>query len=62
MPISVQAVVSAALQFYSLLIIVYVLMSWFPVSGFFEDIYRVLGVARRAVPRHLPAHRPDHGR
>lgn len=42
MPISIQAVVSAALQFYSLLIIAYVIMTWFPVSGLFEDVFRVL--------------------
>ena len=42
MPISVRLILSAALQFYSLLIIVYVLMSWFPVSGILEDVYRVL--------------------
>jgi len=30
-------------RFYSFLIIAYVLMSWFPISGIFEDLYRVLG-------------------
>jgi YggT family protein len=54
----VQFVVSRAVSFYELLIIVYVLMSWFPVSGIFEDVYRVLGtlvepylgIFRRIVP------------
>jgi YggT family protein len=54
----VQTVISAALSFYSLIIIAYVLMSWFPVSGVFEDVYRVLasivepylGMFRRIVP------------
>lgn len=36
-------IVSSLGRFYSILIIVYVLMSWFPISGIFEDIYRVLG-------------------
>jgi YggT family protein len=31
------------IDFYVILIIVYVLMSWFPKSGIFEDVYRVLG-------------------
>jgi YggT family protein len=42
MPVSVKVAVDAALNFYSLLIIVYVLMSWFPVSGVLQDAYRVL--------------------
>lgn len=29
--------------FYGVLIIVYVLMSWFPVRGMLYDVYRVLG-------------------
>lgn len=45
-------------QFYSLLIIAYVLMSWFPISGVVEDLYRVLasivepylGLFRRIIP------------
>ncbi len=37
------AIVYSLGRFYSILIIVYVLMSWFPKSGIFEDIYRVLG-------------------
>jgi len=36
-------ILDRVLYFYSTLIIIYVLMSWFPVSGFFEEIYRVLG-------------------
>jgi uncharacterized protein YggT (Ycf19 family) len=36
-------IVSSLGRFYSILIIVYVLMSWFPISGIFGDIYRVLG-------------------
>ncbi|HET6351886.1 MAG TPA: YggT family protein [Coriobacteriia bacterium] len=36
-------VLDRVLYFYSTLIIIYVLMSWFPVSGVFEEIYRVLG-------------------
>jgi YggT family protein len=58
MALSVQAIVSAALNFYSLLILIYVLMTWFPISGFMEDIFRVLaslvepylGLFRRIVP------------
>lgn len=30
------------IQFYIFLIIAYVLMSWFPVSGVFADVYAVL--------------------
>ncbi len=56
--ISVQFIVSRALTFYEFLIFAYVLMSWFPVSGFVEEIYRVLGslvepylsIFRRIVP------------
>jgi uncharacterized protein YggT (Ycf19 family) len=52
------AVISAVLRFYELLIIVYVLMSWFPVRGMLYDIYQVLatvtepylGVFRRVIP------------
>jgi YggT family protein len=43
MALPVQTVVAAALNFYSLLILVYVIMSWFPMPGLVEDIYRVLG-------------------
>jgi YggT family protein len=52
------AIVYSLGRFYSILIIVYVLMSWFPISGIFEDIYRVLGsvvepyvgIFRRIIP------------
>jgi YggT family protein len=45
-------------QFYIWLIIAYVLLSWFPISGFIEDVRNVLativepylGVFRRVVP------------
>ena len=58
MPFSLQAVVSAALNFYSLLIIAYVILTWFPASGFVEDLFRVLAtivepylsIFRRIVP------------
>lgn len=53
-------VVSRVLDFYSLLILVYVILSWFPVGrgGVISDIYRVLasicepyiGIFRRIVP------------
>ncbi len=51
-------IISQILNFYAWLIIIYVLMSWFPVSGFFEEIYRVLAsivepylsIFRRIVP------------
>jgi YggT family protein len=42
MIISVRAVLSAALSFYSFMVIAYVIMTWFPVSGFLEDVFRVL--------------------
>ena len=42
MPFSIRIVLSAALQFYSFVIIIYVLMTWFPLSGVFEEIFRVL--------------------
>lgn len=46
------------LSFYGFVIIVYVLMSWFPVSGVFEDVYNALaticepylGIFRRVIP------------
>jgi YggT family protein len=58
MPFSLQFIVSRVLQFYSLLIIVYVILTWFPISGFFEDVFRVLAtivepylvIFRRIVP------------
>ena len=30
-------------QFYVILLVVYVLMSWFPMNGAFYDVYRVIG-------------------
>jgi len=58
MPFSIRIVLSAALQFYSFVIIIYVLMTWFPLSGVFEEIFRVLAtvvepylnIFRRIVP------------
>jgi uncharacterized protein YggT (Ycf19 family) len=52
------AVLSAVLRFYEILIIVYVLMSWFPVRGVLYDLYQVLasltepylGIFRRVIP------------
>jgi uncharacterized protein YggT (Ycf19 family) len=46
------------IQFYTWLIIAYVLMSWFPISGVFQDLYNVLasivepylGIFRRIIP------------
>lgn len=51
-------IVSSIGQFYGWLIIAYVLMSWFPISGVFADLYQVLGtvvepyigVFRRIIP------------
>jgi uncharacterized protein YggT (Ycf19 family) len=51
-------VVLTVIKFYTWLIIAYVLMSWFPISGVFQDIYSVLativepyvGVFRRIIP------------
>lgn len=36
-------ILDALLRFYEVLIIVYVLMSWFPVRGMLYDVYSVLG-------------------
>jgi YggT family protein len=36
-------ILSRVIWLYGLLIIVYVLMSWFPVKGALYDVYRVLG-------------------
>jgi YggT family protein len=41
--VGLTTIVASIGQFYSALIIVYVLMSWFPVSGVFEEIHRALG-------------------
>lgn len=46
------------IRFYELLIVVYVLMSWFPVRGMLYDVYSVLGsvvepylgIFRRVIP------------
>ncbi len=51
-------IVFRVITFYEWLIIGYVLMSWFPLSGVFEDIHRVLaslvepylGLFRRFIP------------
>ena len=37
------SILSAVVGFYQTVIFVYVLMSWFPLSGVFADIYHVLG-------------------
>lgn len=50
--------VGILVQFYIYLIIAYVLMSWFPLSGIFEEIYGAiaaivepyLGLFRRIIP------------
>ncbi len=57
---TLSAIVIRILDFYSLLIFVYVIMSWFPLSrdGVVADVYRVLGsvaepyigIFRRIVP------------
>lgn len=52
------SIVSTIIQFYQFLIIAYVLMSWFPMSGVFLDIYKALasicepylGIFRRFIP------------
>lgn len=52
------SILAQVVQFYIWLIIIYVLMSWFPVSGVFADIQRALasvvepylGLFRRIVP------------
>jgi uncharacterized protein YggT (Ycf19 family) len=53
------SIVDAIIRFYEILIVVYVLMSWFPVDrGGLYDIYRVLGslaepyvgIFRRIIP------------
>jgi uncharacterized protein YggT (Ycf19 family) len=41
--LSIAALLSRLVQFYMYLIFIYVIMSWFPISGFMEEIYRVLG-------------------
>lgn len=52
------AVVAQVVELYIFLIVGYVLLSWFPVSGVFADIHRVLatlvepylGLFRRIIP------------
>jgi YggT family protein len=54
----VGGILDALLRFYEVLIIIYVLMSWFPVRGMLYDVYSVLGsivepylgVFRRVIP------------
>ena len=54
----VVGIVVQVLRFYEILIVVYVLMSWFPMRGILYDIYRVLGslvepyvgIFRRVIP------------
>jgi uncharacterized protein YggT (Ycf19 family) len=36
-------IINAVSQFYVILIIIYILMSWFPVNGALYDVYRVIG-------------------
>lgn len=36
-------ILSGIIQFYILLIVAYVLMSWFPIKGALVDVYQVLG-------------------
>lgn len=58
MSIAVLGIIVQVLNFYTILIIVYTLMSWFPMRGMLYDIYRVLasvvepyvGVFRRFMP------------
>lgn len=58
MTIGIMRVIAQVVEFYIWLIIAYVLMSWFPVSGVFADIRRALativepylGLFRRIVP------------
>jgi YggT family protein len=41
--INVAVLVDRVLYFYGMLILVYVIMSWFRPSGFFFEIFRVIG-------------------
>ena len=55
---SLGMVLAGVIQFYSYLLIAYVLMSWFPMRGVFMDLYAVLativdpylGLFRRIIP------------
>jgi YggT family protein len=52
------SIINTVLRFYEVLIVVYVLMSWFPMRGMLYDVYRVLasvvepyvGIFRRFIP------------
>ena len=58
MALSLRAILSAALSFYSFIIIAYVILTWFPVTGAMEDVFRVLAsvvepylnIFRRIIP------------
>jgi YggT family protein len=51
-------ILAQVLRYYEMLIVVYVLMSWFPMRGILYDIYRVfgslvepyVGIFRRFIP------------
>ena len=43
MTLSVLRIVGEVLNFYQILIIIYVLMSWFPTRGILYEVYSVLG-------------------
>lgn len=55
---ALESIIRALGTFYGALIIIYVLMSWFPMRGMLYDVYRVigsivepyLGIFRRFVP------------
>jgi YggT family protein len=36
-------IIYSVVRFYEMLIVIYVLMSWFPMRGMLYDVYRVLG-------------------
>lgn len=40
---SLTSILYSVVNFYEILIIIYVLMSWFPLKGFFLEVYSVLG-------------------
>jgi YggT family protein len=54
----VAGIIAGLVQFYIALIVIYVLMSWFPISGVFAEVYQVLasvcepylGLFRRIIP------------
>lgn len=43
MGVQLALIIRSVGQFYGIVIIIYVLMSWFPVDGALYDVYRVLG-------------------